>query len=99
MLEKPEIRLKRLKMRSIRRGIKEMDMILSVFAETDLAGLNAPDLDVYETLLDENDHDLYAWVSGRKTAPDVFAPLIDQIAASMDRQNLSGSARKISPKV
>ncbi len=75
-------RLKRLHMRSIRRGIKEMDIILSRFAGERLAGLDASALDTYEDLLSENDQDLYQWVTGQRPPPTRYAGLIDQIEAS-----------------
>lgn len=81
MSEDRETRLRRLRMRSMRRGIKEMDLILSRFADDTLADLSEGDLDVYEALLVENDQDLYQWVSGQATAPPRFAALIRQIAA------------------
>ncbi len=86
MTETPEIRLKRLKMRSMRRGIKEMDMILGTFAQSGLSGLSAGEIDIYESLLVENDHDLYAWFSGRLSAPAAFAPLIEKISGSLARE-------------
>lgn len=79
--ETPEHRLKRLAMRSMRRGIKEMDLILSAFAHGHLRGLNAAELDWYDQLLDENDHDLYAWINGQAVPPARYAGLIGQIAA------------------
>ena len=47
MSELPAIRLKRLQMRSMRRGIKEMDLILSRYAQAKLAGFDAASLDCY----------------------------------------------------
>ena len=82
LMETPEIRLKRLKMRSMRRGIKEMDILLSRFADARLAGLSAGDLDLYERLLDENDQDLLAWVTGREAAPDWISAMIFEIRAT-----------------
>ena len=83
-----DARLKRLKMRSMRRGIKEMDLILGSFADQGLPALDAPALDLYEALLAENDHDLYAWVTARIGAgggqgrgPQAYAALLDSIAA------------------
>ncbi len=64
-LETPENRLKRLHMRSWRRGMKEMDLILGRFADDCLSGLSGPDLDLYERMLAENDQDLYLWVTAR----------------------------------
>ncbi len=77
--EQHGIRLKRLNMRSARRGIKEMDIILSRFAQERLGSLESEELDLYEALLSENDQDLYQWVTGQVAAPDRFAPLIGQI--------------------
>lgn len=42
MDETIEIKRKRLYMRSIRRGIKEMDLILQAFAEAELGKMDAP---------------------------------------------------------
>lgn len=77
-------RLKRLHMRSMRRGIKEMDIILSRFASAELAGLDAETLDTYDRLLSENDQDLYQWVTGQIPAPGELQPLIDRIAKVAD---------------
>lgn len=79
-------RLKRLAMRSWRRGTKEMDLILGPFADTELGGLAGDDLALYERLLDENDHDLYAWITARVggdaggPGPADLAPLLGRIA-------------------
>ena len=81
MSETHENRLKRLQMRSMRRGIKEMDIILSRYADAHLAGMDAPALDLYEALLNENDQDLYQWVSGQAEAPQELAALISDISA------------------
>ncbi len=80
MAETIETRRKRLYMRSIRRGIKEMDVILTSYADARLGVMEAPELDLYETMLEESDHDLYQWVSGQATPPALFAPLIKEIA-------------------
>lgn len=76
--ETPEIRLKRLRMRSIRRGIKEMDLILTAFSE-DLGRLSTAQLGAYESLLSENDQDLYLWVSGQQNAPAEHSEMIEII--------------------
>ena len=82
MSEPAETRLKRLRMRSWRRGIREMDLILGDFADAGLAALGEADLALYDALLSENDHDLYAWVSGAAAVPDRYAGLIARIAVS-----------------
>ena len=73
------VRLKRLTMRSMRRGIKEMDIILSRHADRHLASMSAAQLDLYESLLSENDQDLYQWVSGQVAPPQRFAQMIAEI--------------------
>lgn len=83
MSELREHRLKRMKMRSMRRGIKEMDIILSHFADTRLDGMDEAALDHYDALLNENDQDLYQWVSGQADAPAHFKELIADISAEM----------------
>jgi antitoxin CptB len=80
MAEDHETRLRRLRLRSMRRGIKEMDLILSAFA----AGLDRmpPDeVALYDRLLEENDIDLLAWVTGQRAAPAPYAALVARIAA------------------
>ena len=84
MTETREIRLKRLKIRSWRRGTKEMDMLLGPFADGALPDLAEPDLAAYEAMLEENDQDLYAWVSGRDRPTAAHAGLIARIAAWHD---------------
>ena len=61
--------VKRLRMRSWRRGTKEMDMILGPFSDEMLGDLTGQELDRYEQLLHENDQDLYQWVSGQVSPP------------------------------
>lgn len=81
MSEAADIRLKRLRIRSWRRGTKEMDLILGSWADRRLAALDGATLALYDALLEENDHDLYQWVTGGAEAPPRFAGLIGQIAA------------------
>ena len=81
MTETIENTRKRLHMRSMRRGIKEMDLILSTFAADNLAGMTDTELALYDARLSENDHDLYGWVGGQFAVPDVYADLIARIAA------------------
>ena len=81
MTETIEHTRKRLHMRSMRRGIKEMDLILSAFAGDHLAAMTPDELTLYDALLSENDHDLYGWVGGQFAVPDIYADLIAKIAA------------------
>ncbi|MGI9393574.1 MAG: succinate dehydrogenase assembly factor 2 [Boseongicola sp.] len=75
------LRLKRLKIRSWRRGTREMDMILGPFCDAHAASLDLAALDLFETLLNENDQDLYLWVSGQTPSPPQYTGLIEMIQA------------------
>lgn len=77
--EKPEHRLKRLAMRAARRGTKEMDLILGAYAQAHLDEMDAKNLDLFESLLDESDHDLYRWVTGQDMPPSNVSVLMRQI--------------------
>lgn len=79
-VETREHSLKRMAMRSWRRGIKEMDLILGAYSDAGLDRLSPEWLKIYDDLLSENDHDLYQWVTGQRPSPERFAPLIDDIA-------------------
>lgn len=82
--ETHEVRLRRLAMRSQRRGIKEMDLILGGFAARGLAGLSPDLLEQYEALLSENDHDLYLWVSRGDNVPEGYQDLIALLRRGLD---------------
>ena len=81
MTETKETKIKRLRMRSMRRGIKEMDLILQAFADENLDGFSEEALDLYDALLSENDHDIYGWVGGQFAVPAQYLDLVTQIAA------------------
>jgi antitoxin CptB len=74
------VRLRRLRIRSWRRGTREMDLILGRFADTRLAALGPEALELYEALLAEPDLDLYAWIVGRAPPPRRYAALLSEIA-------------------
>jgi len=79
MSELKEHRLKRLNMRAARRGTKEMDLILGAYAEQYLPEMSDTDLDLFEALLNESDHDLYRWVTGQGTPPVQLSDLMSKI--------------------
>ena len=86
MTDEPrEHRLKRMQMRSMRRGIKEMDLILSAYAQDHLSGMDDAALDLYDALLHENDQDLYRWVTGQEPAPQQFSSLVDEISQTFQK--------------
>ena len=78
-MEELEIKRKRLKMRSMRRGIKEMDLILKNFADLNLNLMSELELENFENLLLENDQDLYQWSTGQVDPKKEFIDLIQDI--------------------
>jgi len=82
MNETAEARLKRMKMRSWRRGMKEMDLILGPFSDTELVFLSEAQLLTYDRMLNENDQEIYTWFTGLNNAPEQYVPLVEVIAAA-----------------
>ena len=81
--EPRETQIKRLYMRSIRRGIKEMDVILMDYADSKLHEMTDGELATYDALLAENDHALYQWITGQVDTPPAFLDMISEISAHM----------------
>lgn len=80
-METAEARLKRMGMRSWRRGTKEMDLVLGPYADAQLGTMDETTLALYDRLLNENDQDLLPWVLGQRPAPEAFSELLAKIGA------------------
>ena len=65
-------RLRKLRFRAWRRGFREADLILGPFADHHVHKFSPAQLDEFETLLDQPDQDLYAWIIGRDPTPEAF---------------------------
>jgi antitoxin CptB len=81
-MESTAVRRKRLLHRSRYRGFLEIDLVFARFTERHLGGLDEPQLDRLEALLEESDQDIWGWVTGRAAAParhdnDILALLRD----------------------
>ncbi len=69
--------LKRLRYRSWHRGCKETDLILGTYCDRHIESLNEADLQRYEALLDEDDADIWSWLTGKTPCPKPhFEPLL-----------------------
>ncbi|HVI50229.1 MAG TPA: succinate dehydrogenase assembly factor 2 [Candidatus Sulfotelmatobacter sp.] len=64
-----DIQRKRLLYRARHMGTNENDIFFGSFAEETLESLSKEQLDVFETLLEVNDPDLFLWVTGAKPVP------------------------------
>ena len=62
------------------RGFKEADLLIGGFAEENLARMSDAEVDAFEALIAEADHDLYAWATGASDAPAKFqSPVLDAL--------------------
>ncbi|MBV0891980.1 succinate dehydrogenase assembly factor 2 [Paracoccus sp. Z118] len=84
-MEDRQTRLKRLRIRSWRRGTKEMDLILGPYADQRMTELSDPALDLHERLLDQDDHDLYGWITARTRGEAAGPPDLDAALADVAR--------------
>lgn len=77
--ETRENRLKRLRIRSWRRGVKEMDLVLGNYANDMLDSLPDGELDLFEALLEEMDQDLLRWITGQEPEPGHYTELFARL--------------------
>ncbi|MEM6603876.1 MAG: succinate dehydrogenase assembly factor 2 [Pseudomonadota bacterium] len=79
-LEKLSPEKKKLYWRSIRRGMKEADLIFGLFARSYLADMNDEELRAYSDILHCFDQDLLNWITGKENVPDdLNTPLFHKI--------------------
>lgn len=78
-----ETRRKRMRLRAWRRGTREMDLALGRYADRYLAELEGADLDLFEQVLEQDDHALYRWISGQDPEPKRFSGVISAIRQSL----------------
>ena len=71
-MQSREHRIKRLKYQSWYRGCKETDILLGNFARAQLDSLTDKELDAFETLLGENDVDMFRWLTDQAEIPENF---------------------------
>lgn len=68
---------RKLHFRSCHRGMKEMDIIFTRFAEVVLPHLPEADLPDYERILELPDDKLFYWAMGHEQAPpEILSPLL-----------------------
>ena len=74
-----ELLLKRLQYRSGHRGCKETDLILGEFSQARLAQLDDRQLAVYDRLLDEDDADIWKWLTDKAAPAPEYGELISML--------------------
>jgi antitoxin CptB len=68
-MDDTSVRRKRVLYRSRYRGFLESDLLLERFVRANLVSLSASRLDELEALLDEDDEEIWAWVTGQAPIP------------------------------
>ena len=68
-----DISRRKLKYLATKRGILENELIFEKFFETHGNALEKTDVTVLESLLNEYDWDIFAWITGKRPAPTVYA--------------------------
>ena len=75
-------RRRRILYRCWHRGIREMDLVFGSFAEAEIGTLSDAELDEFEAIMGEDDHDLHAWITGARPLPNhLQTPLYERVAA------------------
>ena len=75
-----EDRLKRLRFRAWHRGTKEADMLIGGYFDLNSAGWGEPEIDWFESLVEEQDVDIMAWAIGTAAPPERYeGPMIRQL--------------------
>jgi len=75
-------RRRRILFRAWHRGTREMDLLMGRFADAELVGLSEDEVGAFEELIELQDPDLFAWISGSLPMPaehdtPIFRKLID----------------------
>jgi antitoxin CptB len=87
-----DARRRRILFRARRRGLREMDLVMGRFADSNLPGMDEADLREFERLLDVPDPQVLAWITGEEpTPPDFDMPLFARLRAA-PRQALTREA-------
>jgi len=74
-----ENRKRRLLFRAWHRGIKELDLIFGNFIDANVSSFNDDDCSWFESLFEEQDHEILKWVTDGADVPEQFQ------GAMMDR--------------
>lgn len=77
-----DVRRRRTRFRAWHRGMREMDLILGRFADAEIARLSEDEIDAFDALMEEQDRDLFAWLTGElPLAMRADTPFFHKLAA------------------
>lgn len=73
-------RRRRMLFRAWHRGMKEMDILMGKFADSELANLSDAELDAFEALMEAPDPDIFKWLTDAAPLPPEFdTPLFSRL--------------------
>ena len=67
-----DVRRRKALYHSWHRGIREMDLVLGRFADSEIATLTDAELTDYELLMEVPDRDLFRWMTGEEAVPENY---------------------------
>lgn len=70
------IQQKKLLFRAWHRGTREADLVLGRFAEAHVPHMDETQLQLFAELLNEQDPDIYDWLTGQQPVPPQFQNLV-----------------------
>ncbi len=77
-----DIRRRKLKFRSDRRGFRELDLYMQQFTDAHLSAFDARQLDQFEAVLDIPDQFVFDWIMGRgEPAAEQRSEVLDLLLA------------------
>ena len=65
-------RRRKILFRAWHRGMREMDLIMGRFADSEIGNLSEAELDEFERLIEVLDRDLLSWVTGEAEVPENY---------------------------
>lgn len=79
--------LRRIRIRSRQRGLKETCFLLGNYADNCLDHGDDQGMEVFEQLLGNSDQEILAWVLGLENPPDDLAGLVERIRIDSHRES------------
>ncbi|KGB27774.1 hypothetical protein GS16_01725 [Candidatus Liberibacter solanacearum] len=78
------------------RGTREMDYILGSFVDQFILDLSPIELDMLESIVEEDDANLFKWFTGIEKVPEhlctpIFKKICDYYSINLDHKNILGS--------
>ena len=71
-----DVRRRKALFRSWHRGIREMDLVLGRFADSEIEGLSDAELEDYEALMEVPDRDVFSWLTGEVETPENYDTVV-----------------------